>query len=242
MSGPSEQPRILRATAQNRAVAAYGVAPDRVAAQLPSGLLPDTHDHQAFVVLVGVQLINLRVLGLPGPGFRRVPAVELQVPVCERHTPSRKGTITLQAHVPRRLVAWGARLLYSESVAVAPMQPVWKERKDTVEMTYRYDQAGREQRLRVVGEPPPVSPAPDTAAHFLMDRNWRYGVTGETTLVRTRVERPVVPIHRGTEGYVTVQWSAVYGNQWAFLAEREPTLSFLAPDTPLTLRWREPVK
>jgi hypothetical protein len=240
MSDTADRPSVLQATARNRVVVAYAVAPDRVASRLPEGLMPDTREGQAFVTLVGVQLVTLRVLGLPGPGFRRVPAVELQVLVRERGAPSRQGTITVQAHVPRRVVAWGARLLYDESVDVAPMQPVWRERGDTVEMTYRFDVAGREQRLRVVGERPPVTPAQDTAAHFLLDRGWRYG-RGNEELVRTRVERPVAPVVRARESYATVQWAAVYGDPWAFLAEEEPALAVLVPDSPITLRWRERV-
>jgi uncharacterized protein YqjF (DUF2071 family) len=238
MSTAADRPRILQATARNRVVVAYAVSPERVTSLLPEGLRPDTRDGQAFVTLVGVQLIKLRVLGLPGPGFRRVPAVELQVPVQEQQAPDRRGTITVQAHVPRKVVAWGARLLYDESVAVAPMQPVWRERGDTVEMTYRFDVAGREQRLRVVGEQPPVMPAPETRAHFLMNRRWRYGSAGGD-LVRTHVERSVVPVCRVQEHYVTVQWGSVYGDHWTFLEDREPTLAILAPDGPVTLRWRE---
>lgn len=238
MADAANRPRILQATARNRVVMAYAVAPNRVESFLPDGLLPDTRGGHAFVTLVGVQLIKLRVLGLPGPGFRRVPAVELQVLVQERQMPDRRGTITLQAHVPRRVVAWGARGLYDESVAVAPMQPVWKERGDTVEMMYRFDVAGREQRLRVVGERQPVMPAPNTTAHFLLDRNWRYS-GGDGNLVRTRVERPVAPVCRVRESYATVAWASVYGNQWAFLADRDPTLAVLVPNTPIALQWRE---
>ncbi len=238
MSSAANRPRILQATIRNRVVVAFALAPDRVAPRLPDGLVPDTREGQAFVTLVGLQLVNLRVLGLPGPGFRRVPATELQVPVQERQAPARRGTITMQAHVPRRVVAWGARLLYDESVTVAPMQPVWREQEDSVKMTYRFDVAGREQRLRVVGETPPVMPAPDTTTHFLQNRNWRYA-GGDGTLVRTHVDRPVAPVIRSREAYATVRWASVYGDPWAFLADEEPSHAFLVPDSPVTLRWRE---
>jgi len=239
MSASDDRPSILQATAQNRVIAAYEVAPDRVAPQLPDGLVPDTRDGRAFVTIVGVQLIKLRVLGVSGPGFRRVPAVELQVLVQETKAPDRRGTITVQAHVPRHVVAWGARVLYKEPVSVAPMQPVRRERGETIEMTYRFDVAGREQRLRAVGTHPPVMPAPDTRGHFLLDRSWRYGAGPKGGRVRTRIERPVAPVCRVAEHHVTVQWRAVYGEEWGFLTNREPTFAVLVPGSPVTLRWRE---
>jgi hypothetical protein len=236
----SSSPCILEATARNRIVVGYAVAPERVAPLLPEGLVPDTRDERAFVSLVGVELVKVRVLGVAGPGFRRVPAVELQVPVREDGT-SRRGTITVQAYVPRRAVAWGARGLYGEPVAVASMQPVWRERADTVEMTYRFDRAGREQRLRAVGETPPADLDADTPEAFLMDRGWRYGTRRDGSLVRARIERPVTSVYPVREHYVTVKWGAVYGEEWAFLSGAEPAAVLFSPREPVTLYWRESV-
>ncbi len=240
MSTALSQLRILRGTARNRIVVGYAVAPDRVAPHLPHQLVPDTQHGRAYVTLVGVELVKVRVLGLPGPGLRRVPAVELQVPVREARS-GQQGMITVQAYVPQRLVAWGARVLYGEQVDVASMQPVWQERADTIQLTYRFDWAGREQRLRAVGTKPPVMPAPDAPAIFLMDRGWRFGTRPDGSLVRARIERPVDPIHRVQEHYVTVRWASVYGEEWGFLADAEPAVAFLSPGAPFALHWREVV-
>jgi uncharacterized protein YqjF (DUF2071 family) len=241
MAPSSSPPRILEARARHRVVVSYAVDPDRVAPHLPSGLTPDIRNGRAFVSLVGVELVRVRVLGLPGPGFRRVPAVEMQVPVQEVGA-SRRGTTTVQAFVPRRLVAWGARLLYGESVSVASMQPIWKEQADSIQLTYRFDWAGREQRVRVVGTKPPVTPAPETPASFLLDRGWRFGARTNGSVVRARSERPVEPVYRVREHHVTIQWASVYGKEWGFLSEVDPVAVLLTPGAPLTLYWREVVK
>jgi len=240
MSPSASQLRILTATARNRLVVGYAVVPEQVGPHLPSGLGLDTRNGQAFVCLVGVELVKVRVFGMSGPGFRRVPAVELKVPVQEVAS-NRKGTITVQAFVPRRLVAWGARALYGESVDVASMQPVWKEQADSIHLTYRFDWAGREQRLRAVGTKPPVAPARETVAAFLMDREWRFAAQRNGSLVRARVERPVEPLYRVPEFHVTMRWASVYGNDWSFLSEADPSVVFLTAGAPLTLRWRETV-
>ena len=242
VSAESSTPVVLRATAQHRVAAHYAVAPDRIASHLPPGLVPDTRDGQAYVSLVGVRLLKVRVLGLVGPGFRRVPAVELQVPVRPVDAEAeRRGTLTLRAYVPRRLVAWAARGLYGEPVSVASMQPVWRERPDTVAVTYRFDRAGREQRLRVVGTPPPVAPAPDTLAAFLRDRSWRYGAAEDGPPRRAYVERPAGPLYRVTAHHVTVHWARVFGDAWAFLDDRAPRVVLCDPGGPLALHWHEPV-
>ena len=242
VASSSSTPVILRATARHRVAAHYAVAPDRLAARLPDGLRPDTRDGRAYVRLVGVQLMDVRVLGLSGPGFRRVPAVELQGLVQRPDGgAASRGTVTVQAFVPRRRVAWAARGLYGESVAVASMQPVWKTRADAVEVTYRFDRAGREQRLRVVAQTPPVAPAPDAPAAILQERPWRYVHTAGGGLRRARLDRPQGPLYRVREHHVTVRWGAVFGPDWAFLADRAPEVVVADPGGPMALHWREAV-
>ena len=238
-SSPASRPPILRATARDRVVACYAVDPAPVAAQLPAGLVPDTREGRAFVELVGVRLVQVRVLGLAGPGFRRVPAVELRVLVREDGASARRGTMTIRAHVPRRLVAWGARGLYGEPVATASMQTMRRERDEGVRMTYRFDVAGREQRLRATAEGPPTSPAAGTLAHFLRDRPWRYGTARDGTLLRARLERSEAALYAVDAPHVTVRWGAVYGAPWGALADRTPTTAFFSPGGPVALRWRE---
>lgn len=238
----SNHPRILRATTRNRVVVSYAVPPDEVAPFLPGNLTPMTIDGRAYISLVGVELTKVRVLGLAGPGFRRVPAVELRVHVQPtQEDANAAGTWTVRAHVSRRLVAWGARLLYHEPVEVTSMQPVRREPREHVEVTYRLDWNGREQRIRVRGERPPVMPVSDALAPPLLRPDWRYTTTRNGTLLRTRIERPETPIHRVQEHHVTVRWTDVYGKIGRLLTDRSPTLVLLSPGTPVTLRWRERV-
>jgi uncharacterized protein YqjF (DUF2071 family) len=233
---------ILQAAARHRVAVHYPVAPDRLAPRLPGGLRPDTRDGRAYVRLVGVQLVDVRVLGRSGPGFRRVPAVELQVLVRRADGGAEtRGTMTVQAFVSRRLVAWAARGLYGEPVATVSMQPVWKERADEVELTYRFDRAGREQRLRVVAETPPVTPAPDAPASFLRRRHWRYARRAGQGLYRARLDRPHGPLYRVRNHHVTVRWGAAFGADWTFLADRAPAVVVAAPGGPVALHWREAV-
>ena len=83
--------RVLRATARNRVVVGYAVDPARVAPLLPDGLSPVRDDGTTPISLVGVELTNLQVLGVGGPGGQRVPVVELRVHVRPDGAPSDPG-------------------------------------------------------------------------------------------------------------------------------------------------------
>ena len=218
---------------RHRVVVSYAVEPGRLVPHLPGGLRPAIHDESAYLSVVGSTLTELRVGGLPVPGARVVPMVELRAPV--RHPATgREGTFTFQAHAAGRVVAWGARIGLGLPVRAASMQPMWRERSDAVTGTYRFDWQGREQRVRVEGHPPPVMPAADTMGPFLLERPWRVGGSGDA-LVWTRTERPAAPVYRVDAHHVTVRWRAVYGEVGALLEDRAPAHVLLAPGRPVTL-------
>lgn len=85
------------------------------------------------------------------------------------------------------------------------MQPMHSEGADLIEMTYRFEAAGREQRLWAVARTPPAMPLPESVAYRLMDRNWRYGTTRNGELLRTCVEGAVPPVYHVEEHHVTMQ-------------------------------------
>jgi len=240
MSFPTRLPPPLQALARNRVVVGYAVDPGRVAAILPQGLVPARHNGTSYVSLVGVELTDIRLRGLAVPGCRRVSVVELRAHVWPTKSPSGPGgTWTIRAHMSRRLAAWGTRLLCGEQTEVTSMQPVRREQVDHVEVTYRFDWKGREQRIRVRGERPPVMPAPETRAHALLTPTWRFGTARDGTLLQTRLDRPATPVYRVQEHHVTVQGPAVYGDLGSVLVEDSPSVVLLSPGTPVTLRGQE---
>ena len=237
----SSRPVILRATIRHRVGVRYDVPPELLTSHLPDPLVPDTRTGGAAVELVGVHLRDVRVLGIAGPGLRHVPAVELRAAV--RHPPTnRHGTITLQAYVPRRLVAWGARTLYDEPVAVASMQPLRRTSDDRVAMTYRFDWQGREQRLRVEGARTRGGGTSETEPPLTKSGGWRFATAGGGTLRCARLDQDTEGVRRADTAHVTVRWRAAFGDIGALLADRSPAGAWLGGEGPLALRWREHIE
>lgn len=233
----SSRPVVLRAAARHRAVICYNIAPGRLAPHLPAGLVPDLYDGAAWLWLAGTRLRNMRVLSRAVPGLRRVPAVELQSAVRHPDTGT-QGTVTMQAYTPRRLVAGAARLLYGDPVATAEMQPVRRDRDGTVELTYRFDWRGREQRLRVEGRAEETEPKADGVVSFVQGRPWRFAAV-RGAIRRARIDRPTGPVRPAEAQYVTMRWRAAFREVGALLEGRSPAAAWIADGGPLTLWWRE---
>ena len=224
--------RFLTARWENLALLNYIVPPEVLTPHLPPGLVLDTRDGHAFASLVAFDFFDTRVLGVPWPGFRNFPEVNLRFYV--RHGEER-GVVFIRELVPRWLVAFIARTLYNEPYAATPMRNTCQETPDHLTMTYRFDWQGRRQTLRVTGAKPLETPPADSPAHFFKEHRWGYGTTRRGQPVRYEVTHPVWQTYRATSFDLDLDWAHVYGPAWAFLQDAEPHSVVLAAGSPVAV-------
>src|SRR5438270_3401794 len=139
---------FLTARWSNLFLATYAVPPALLQKRLPPGLELDTRDGRAFVSLVAFQFLDTRVLGVSWPGYRNFAELNLRFYV--RHGPQR-GVVFVREFVPRRLVAWLARLLYNEPYRAAPLTSRRTEEPTRLTMEYRLRWQGREHVITATG-------------------------------------------------------------------------------------------
>ena len=229
---------FLTARWENLALLTYVVPPEALRPHLPPGLDLDTRDGHAFVSLVGFDFLDTRVGGVPWPGFRDFPEINLRFYV--RHGEER-GVVFIHELVPQRLVAWMARVLYNEPYAATPMQNTRDETPDRLTMTYRFDWQGRPQTVRVTGAKPTETPSPESTAHFFKEHRWGFGTTRRGQTVRYEVTHPVWPTYRVTSFDLDLDWARLYGPRWAFLQDAEPYSVVLATGSPVKVGWKNGV-
>jgi uncharacterized protein YqjF (DUF2071 family) len=142
---------FLTAEWRNLFLATYAVPPALLRPRLPPGLELDMRDGNAFVSLVAFEFVNTRVLGVPWPGYRNFPELNLRFYV--RHG-SERGVVFLREFVSERLVTWMARTIYNEPYRVAPLARRCWDDSGSRRMEYRLSWAGREHVLSVTGGKP----------------------------------------------------------------------------------------
>src|ERR1700724_1878896 len=103
---------FLTARWSNLFLATYAVPPALLEKRLPPGLHLDTRDGNAFVSLVAFEFLDTRVLGVPWPGYRNFPELNLRYYV--RRGPER-GVVFLREFVGLHLVSWIARNVFNEN-------------------------------------------------------------------------------------------------------------------------------
>ena len=120
---------FLTARWSNLCLFTYAVPADLLRRRVPPGLELDRREGlagEAFVSLVAFDFLDTRVLGVPWPGFRNFPEINLRFYV-RRPTPdggAERGVVFVREFVPQRLVAWMARPALPRAVRRRPdVQP-----------------------------------------------------------------------------------------------------------------------
>jgi hypothetical protein len=119
------------------------------------------------------------------------------------------------------------------------MQPIRRRQAEAVEVTYRFDWRGREQRIRVRSDHSPDAPPSASPARMIMAPRWRFSAANQDSVRRTRIERPAPSVCRVQEHHVTVDGPSVYGELGRLIEDRSPAHVLLSPDATVTLRWPE---
>jgi len=223
---------FLRAEWRRLCLVTYAVEPERLKPHLPPGLELDLRDGKAFVSLVAFDFCETRVLGIPWPGYRTFPEINLRFYVREGE---KRGVAFVREYVPKRLIAWIARGLYNEPYAHAPMLSEVSSSEEELRVKHRLLAGGREHSLEVVATPQHETPGDDSTAHFFKEHSWGYGTSRGGKLVRYEVRHPVWRTYPVRSHTLDWDWGAVYGEAWADLAQATPASVILAEGSPVAV-------
>lgn len=223
---------FLRAEWRKLCLVTYAVDPARLEPLLPPGLELDLRDGKAFVSLVAFDFCETRVLGIPWPGYRAFPELNLRFYVREG---DKRGVAFVREYVPKRLIAWIARALYNEPYVHAPMLSEVDAADGELRVKHRLLTGGREHSLEVVATPQPETPDDASTAHFFKEHSWGYGTSRGGELLRYEVRHPVWRTYPVLSYTLDWDWGAVYGEDWADLSAATPASVVLAEGSPVAV-------
>jgi uncharacterized protein YqjF (DUF2071 family) len=141
----------------------YPVSADLLAPHLPPGLELDLLDGQPHVSLVAFDFLDTRVMGMPWPGYRHFPEINLRFYVRDG---DRRGVAFIREYVPKRLIALIARWLYNEPYVYAPMRSAVEQGPEGLSVDHWLQRQGRMNQLSVTAESTATTPPEDSEAHF----------------------------------------------------------------------------
>jgi uncharacterized protein YqjF (DUF2071 family) len=212
----------------------YQVDPPLLEPLVPNGTELDAWEGRTLMSLVGFRFLDTAVLGVPVPGHRHFTEVNLRFYV-RRRSPdgaSRRGVVFIRELVPKRWVAWIARLAYQEPYLRVPMthaielgglSPV-----EPGQVSYGWTHLG--ESCRLVGElRSPIRPLQrPSEAEFVTEHHWGYTRQRDGGTLEYEVRHPAWQVTGVTAARLEGDASALYGPGLAAPMAAPPHSAFFA--------------
>ncbi len=225
--------RFLTADWRDLAMLNYEIDPAVLAPRVPAGCELDAWRGRTFVSMVGFRFLRTRVLGVPVPFHVNFEEVNLRFYV--RHKSGsewRRGVVFVKELVPRRAIAWVARVAYGENYEAMPMRHSLSPSTVSYEWKPRGDWEGLS--LRFAGEG--VTPADDAEETFITEHYWGYARQRDGGSVEYKVEHPRWKVWRASQAELRCDTEKLYGLEFARVLEAKPTTAFVADGSPVIVR------
>jgi len=234
---PNMASTFLTAEWRKLIMANYAVAEELLQPYLPAGTELDKYAGCCYVSLVGFLFQNTRLRSIPIPFHRTFEEVNLRFYV--RHIKSngelRRGVVFISELVPRFALSFVANTIYGENYATVPLRHHWEQNGEqrSVRYQWRYKSRWNELQVKAAARPQPIGA--DSAEEFFTEHYWGYTKRGVRTS-EYQVLHPRWSIYPILEHSIDVNFSALYGSEFADLEGREPESILLAEGSEIEVR------
>ncbi len=138
-----------------------------------------------------------------------------------------RGVVFIRELVARPAVSLVARAVYNEPYRTIRMRDEVIERDGQLGVRHRFGPRLR-NRLEAWADAEAVVPEEGSAAYWLTHHSLGVGRSRDGRTRRYEVEHPVWALHEVRDLAVEVDFAAIYGPEWGFLVEAEPSHVTLA--------------
>jgi uncharacterized protein YqjF (DUF2071 family) len=224
---------FLTAEWRHLAMLNYEVDPALLAPFVPRGTTLDTWNGATFISIVGFHFRHTRVLSVPIPFHRHFEEVNLRLYVRREEAGEiRRGVTFIRELVPRRAIAYVARLMYNEPYTALPMRHRIRESRahdgtvDLVEYEWRHASQWTRLAVEPVGPPQPLRAGSEE--EFITEHYWGYTVQRDGGTVEYRVEHPRWNVWQVSRSVLEGNLIPLYGPAFGAILRNPPSSAFLA--------------
>ncbi|MEZ4455304.1 MAG: DUF2071 domain-containing protein [Gemmatimonadales bacterium] len=209
----------------------YEVPESLLAPLVPRGTELDRHGGRLFASIVGFRFLGTRVRGIPIPFHADFEEVNLRFYVRRAVGGEwRRAVVFVRELVPKRAVAWVARLVYNEPYRRVPMSHRLSGRVGGAPAEVRYGWRADGQAGGVGGSlaaaPRPLERPSD--AEFITEHYWGYTRQRDGGTIEYEVRHPPWDVADLVGARVEGDLARVYGPEWAELLVEPPRTAFYA--------------
>jgi uncharacterized protein YqjF (DUF2071 family) len=234
---------FLNAEWRKLAMANYAIHPNVLTKYVPSGTELDLWEGKCFVSLVGFMFLNVKILGIKVPFHINFEEVNLRFYVkrFENNT-WKRGVVFIKEIVPKPALTFVANTLYKEHYETLPMRHEWKENATNRTVEYQWKKNTQWQSFKITADIASSEIPADSETEFITEHYWGYAKVNDKTTNEYEVTHPKWRQYKVNDSEIKVDFKAVYGDDFEFLNELQPTSVMLAEGSEITVEGKKTIK
>jgi hypothetical protein len=209
----------------------YEIDPIVLQPFVPAGTELDQWQRKTFVSMVGFRFLNTKIFGMSIPFHSDFEEVNLRFYV-KRMTRDgcRRAVVFIKELVPRRAIAWTARVFYNENYIAVPMNyEIQREGDGAIRsVAYEWIFKGQKNRLELSPEAEANAVKEGSIEEFITEHFWGYARQRDGDTVQYQVEHPRWRVWPARSFGFDCDVVGLYGKEFVDVFQRPPASAFLA--------------
>jgi uncharacterized protein len=197
---------------------------------VPRGVELDCWSRKNLLSLVGYQFLRTKEFGFEIPWHVDFEEVNLRFYVRrEAGGEVRRGVVFVREIVPRRAIAFVARVLYNENYVALPMSHEIAIAQDgTATAGYQWKSKNVWNEIRFESEGQPALLLEGSEEQFVTEHHWGYAAQRDGSSVEYQVTHPAWKVCRARKAEFSGNCEELYGREFAAVLREKPCSAFLA--------------
>ncbi len=234
---------FLTAEWNNLAMINYEVDPAILEKYVPKGTELDFFNGKCYVSFIGFLFENVRLLGMKIPFHTHFEEVNLRFYV--RHLDNgvwKRGAVFISEIVPKLAITLVANTFYNEEYRTMPMKHEIKIKDDSRTFIYQWKLNNTWNTIHVETQKNPIAIEPNSEAEFITEHYFGYSKINDEETYEYEVTHPRWQQYEVIQNKSIIDFEVVYGKEFSFIKEVQPTSVFLAVGSKITIEGKRKIK
>jgi len=227
---------FLKAEWRKLAIANYQIEESLLSKYVPYGTEIDLWNGKCYVSLVGFMFLNTRVLGIKVPYHINFEEVNLRFYVKRKDQNQwKRGVVFIKEIVSRPALTFIANTVYYENYETMPMSHECREENELRFVEYNWKKDLKWQNFQITANRKSDEIKPGGETEFITEHYWGYAKVNTKKSVEYEVTHPKWSKYDIVDYEIEVDFGAVYGDEFGFLNQLNPTSVMLAEGSEITV-------
>lgn len=233
---------FLTAEWNNLAMINYIIDPKILEKYVPAGTELDFFEGKCYVSFIGFLFEKVKVLGLKIPFHSDFEEVNLRFYVRRfENGVWKRGAVFISEIVPKFAISFVANTFYNEHYETFPMKHTLKVSEDSRKFLYQWKVNKNWNSIDIKTEEKSIEIGVGSEAEFITEHYFGYNRVSESQTIEYQVKHPRWKQYQVVENKSIIDFEGVYGKEFAFIKDLEPTSIFLAVGSAISIEQKRKI-